>query len=89
MEINKNNYYKNILILCLAFVREKGSFINIDFDKEIQNSDSLASFVDSLTDAFCQYGLKENDEPNECGLILEDAIDHYNNLIYKLEITQQ
>lgn len=86
--MKKSDYYKNILILCIAFAEKENSPIEIDFDVAIQNINSLLTFVNYLTDAFCQYGLKENDEPNACGLIIEDAIDYYNNLIYKLELLQ-
>ena len=42
-------------------------------------------YVDCVSDVFCKYGLKEDDEPNASGLIFEDLIDYLNNYIYELE----
>ena len=36
--------------------------------------DDLDTTIDALTDIFINYGLKENDEPNQDGLILDDLI---------------
>lgn len=87
--IRKKDYYRNILLICLAFDDENGSNVEMDYDECIQNSNSILSFIDKLTEAFCQYGLRENDEPNACGIILEDTIDYFNNLLYDLEFAPQ
>ena len=34
----------------------------------------------AVTDEFCQTGLKENDEPNQRGLLLEKIIDRLGHL---------
>jgi hypothetical protein len=34
----------------------------------------------AVTDEFCQTGLKENDEPNQRGLLLEEIIDRLGHL---------
>ena len=34
----------------------------------------------AVTDEFCQTGLKENDEPNQRGLLLEEIIDRLGRL---------
>ena len=48
-----------------------------DFELTEQQRDDLRQAV---TDEFCQTGLKENDEPNQRGLLLEEIIDRLGHL---------
>ena len=49
----------------------------VDVELTEQQRDDLRQAV---TDEFCQTGLKENDEPNQRGLLLEEIIDRLGHL---------
>lgn len=84
MKINKETYFLNITKICLA-IENKSMLAEIDKVNIKKDKELLEECIDCITNVFCKYGLQENDEPNECGYILEETIDFFNNLIYDIE----
>lgn len=84
MRINKETYFLNITKICLA-IENKNMLAEIDSVNIKKDKELLEECIDCVTNVFCKYGLQENDEPNECGYILEETIDFFNNLIYDIE----
>ncbi len=84
MRINKETYFLNITKICLA-IENKSMLAEIDKVNIKKDKELLEECIDCITNVFCKYGLQENDEPNECGYILEETIDFFNNLIYDIE----
>lgn len=80
-----SKYYIDILKICLAVDQKAQLLDNFNLQNYQSNKQLLESYVDCVNGVFCKYGLKSNDEPNQCGYILEDVIDYFNNLIYTLE----
>ncbi|MFT9078475.1 hypothetical protein [Ethanoligenens sp.] len=80
-------YYNDILKICLAVERKEQLLEKFTLQSYQANKSLLEKYVDCITDVFCKFGLKSDDEPNKCGLVLEDVINYYNNLIYDLETT--
>lgn len=84
MKINKETYFLNITKICLA-IENKSMLAEIDKVNIKKDKELLEECIDCITNVFCKYGLQENDEPNECGYILQETIDFFNNLIYDIE----
>lgn len=84
MKINKETYFLNITKICLA-IENKSMLAEIDKVNIKKDKELMEECIDCITNVFCKYGLQENDEPNECGYILEETIDFFNNLIYDIE----
>ncbi len=85
MNFNRQTYYFNLLKVCLAVERKNDLLNNLKLESFATNKEMLNLYVDCVSDVFCKYGLKEDDEPNASGLIFEDLIDYLNNYIYELE----
>lgn len=84
MNLNKEKYYIDILKVCLAVEKKKNLLDGLESTNFLLNKELLENYVECVSNVFCKYGLKENDEPNLCGLILEELIDYLNNVIYTL-----
>ena len=57
------------------YLKEASYKIDVISDKKFDfQFENLDKTIDLLTDIFTNYGLQENDEPNEDGLILDDLI---------------
>ncbi len=75
--MSKEKYFIDILKICLA-IEHQDELLD-DLKCNILNKDIIEQYVDCVLNVFCRFGLKNNDEPNECGLILEDLINVLNN----------
>lgn len=83
--MDKKTYYLNILKICLT-IENKIDILKCYKNLEcVKDREILDECNSCLTDMFCKYGVNDNDEPNDCGYILEEIIDYINNLIYGLE----
>lgn len=82
MSISKQKYYIDILRVCLAVENKNDLIVSLASKEPFLDKKLLNDYIDYITDFFCKYGLNENDEPNSCGIILEELIDFLNNYIY-------
>ncbi len=68
---------KNLLNKILQ--RNNVSFEIHKYGVLVIDQDDKRNIIQVLANEFCEKGLKENDEPNELGLEIEELIDIVNN----------
>ena len=49
------------------------------------NKELVELCIDVIVDNFCEYGLKEDSEPNEYGILLEDTKGFLLRILYSME----
>jgi hypothetical protein len=84
--MNNHELFLNVINECLESKGRK-TFSTIDELKG--NNEIVENCVDCVSDVFMEKGLKDDYEPNEYGLLLEETIDYLNNIIYSGEKSKQ
>ena len=67
-------YYRNIIEDCYLF--HKKTFQKVELEILKGRLDLIDEYIEIVADTFCDLGLKEDWEPNEYGLELEEAQDY-------------
>ncbi len=80
----KQNYYIDMIKITLA-LEEESELLEKLIENNKLNPDLIERYVDFLSDLFIKYGLKEDDEPNSVGFIIEDLVNYCLKLLYANE----
>ena len=75
-------YFQNLIENCYRF--QKKPFPKVELEDLKLRIDLIDEYIEVVVDTFCILGLREDWEPNEYGLELEDAKNYLLRLRYSI-----